>query len=726
MLNETLTKSVTQLVADEPGITLADLLDRTDGVTNGDVFAMIVRGEVYVDLRLSWLGDEERVQVFRDRETAKFFQRLSETQQKPEEELVPRSDDLIPGTTLLWNGVPAEIFHIGTTDITLYRNKYSDFPTFPKTEFDKWIREGRVTNFSALPRIDRESEAYKIALRLESRAELSEALWKFEKIIKPHLEGHPITDTTLTGRTHRNLITRYEIAKCKWGNGLLGIVPQHHKKGNNTDRLKLIDPQLRSMLDDFIEKHVETPVHKTKTLSYGAFRTVCLKAGIKSPPCYKIFIGAIKTRAGAEQTEKIEGSKAAYQKEEFSDWDPGIPIHGDRPWEYAHVDHTLTDVILRHTDKGVVMGRAWITLLIDSYSRCVLAYYITYDSPSYRSCMGVFRECVRLNARLPECFIVDGGSEFRSIYFEKLLARYKCDIIWRPATKPRFGAVIERFIHTLNKQFLHNLLGNTKVTKNVRQMTKSVDPRRHAVWTLPMLDTSLEKYFYEEYANRTHSGLDQSPKQAFSERIEKFKLPKPKPIKYDEIFLIDTMPTTRKGTAKLFRSRGLKNFGIWYRSKNLRKTSLYGKHLEIRYDPWNLAHIYAWTGKEWVECYAPPGIYSNLKNRTERELKIYAEEKRQSYRAYGRDFNKRVEEMAKDQAGREESERVEKQRLQDSDMRMVAERKGSSLSPIGAVTVSPKGSKRTKSKMADGNTETVAKSNLKSFGRAMKKRKIKA
>ena len=90
----------------------------------------------------------------------------------------------------------------------------------------------------------------------------------------------------------------------------------------------------------------------------------------------------------------------------------------------------------------------------DAFSRRVLALYLTFDPPSYRSCMMALRECVRRHARLPQIVIVDGGRDFQSIYFETLLARYECTKKTRPAAKPRFGSVCERLFGTAKTQFI--------------------------------------------------------------------------------------------------------------------------------------------------------------------------------------------------------------------------------------------------------------------------------
>src|SRR5260370_12803875 len=86
-------------------------------------------------------------------------------------------------------------------------------------------------------------------------------------------------------------------------------------------------------------------------------------------------------------------------------------------------------------------------------------------------------ECVRRHSRFPQCLVVDGGPEFRSTYFEALLARYECIKKTRPPAKARFGSVMERLFGTTNTQFVYNFPGNTQITRNVPQVTNSAHPK---------------------------------------------------------------------------------------------------------------------------------------------------------------------------------------------------------------------------------------------------------
>jgi transposase InsO family protein len=207
-------------------------------------------------------------------------------------------------------------------------------------------------------------------------------------------------------------------------------------------------------------------------------------------PSYQTFVININTRPNYEQKLKRQGKRVAYESEPFY-WSLEVttPRHGDRPFEICHIDHTQLDIELVSSRNSINLGRPWATFLTDAYSRRILAIYLTFDPPSYRSCMMILRECVRRHGRLPQTLVVDGGKEFQSIYFEKLLAAYCCTKKTRPAAKPRFGSICERIFGSANTMLIHNLQGNTQMTRNARGMTTSVNPRNLAIWTISVFLT---------------------------------------------------------------------------------------------------------------------------------------------------------------------------------------------------------------------------------------------
>jgi putative transposase len=219
---------------------------------------------------------------------------------------------------------------------------------------------------------------------------------------------------------------------------------------------------------------------------------------------------------------------------------------------------------------GKPFAKPYLTMLTDAYSRRCLALYVTYDPPSYRSAMMLFRLCVRRHGRLPQELVVDRGSDFGSVYFETFLSRYFITKKERPAEQPHFGSVIERLFGTTTTQLLNQMRGNTQASKNPRLVTPEVDPDRLAIWTLERFSARLSEYAYEVYDQMEHQALGQSPREAFAQGMYLAGERPHRLIPYSEDFLMLTRPTTRTGQAKIFSSRGITVNSLHYWHEQMR------------------------------------------------------------------------------------------------------------------------------------------------------------
>jgi hypothetical protein len=107
----------------------------------------------------------------------------------------------------------------------------------------------------------------------------------------------------------------------------------------------------------------------------------------------------------------------------------------------------------------------------------------------------------------------------------------------------------------------------------------------------------------------------------------------------------------------------------------LRDPALYDKQVPVNLDWFDVSHIYVYVRGQWEECFAPARVFALLKGKSVRLMQVISEEERERARAYGRRSNARFEELALRQAGREETEREQQQRLKDEELRKIAERK---------------------------------------------------
>ena len=246
------------------------------------------------------------------------------------------------------------------------------------------------------------------------------------------------------------------------------------------------------------------------------------------------------------------------------------------------MDHTELDLELVSARTGQPLGKPWATFMTDAISRRLLVVYLSFDPPSYRSGMMALRECVWRYARLPQTLVVDGGQDFRSVYFEALLAYYSFTKATSPWAKPWYGSVIERLFGTANTQFVFNLTGNTQITKQVRQVTQSVDPKRHAIWTLGDLYSYLMTWAYDVYDTAPHPALDLSPREAFRRGMARSGERIHCRIDDDETFRFFSLPTTPKGTAQVEPGRGVKINYVYYWSDEFRPAPMEHTQVPVR------------------------------------------------------------------------------------------------------------------------------------------------
>jgi putative transposase len=220
------------------------------------------------------------------------------------------------------------------------------------------------------------------------------------------------------------------------------------------------------------------------------------------------------------------------------------------------------------------------------------------------------------------------------VYFETLLTRFFITKKERPARQPRMGSVIERLFGTVTTQLLHQLLGNTQATKKPRLLTREVDPKRLAVWTLPRFSARLCQYVYEVYDQMEHPALFMSPREAFAQGMKLAGMRTHCLTHYTEEFLQLTCPTTRTGCAKLDGRHGVIINGLHYHHPLMNESEDVGKCVPVRYEPFNMARVYAFVEGQWLPCTAD--IFLLVEGRSEREWEVIVDEMRAQQRQHGK------------------------------------------------------------------------------------------
>ena len=189
------------------------------------------------------------------------------------------------------------------------------------------------------------------------------------------------------------------------------------------------------------------------------------------------------------------------------------------PLDFLQVDHTPVDLILVDPVDREPIGRPWLTIAIDAYSRCIAGFHVSLEAPSAAS-VGLCLTHAAMDkaswltlrgveaewpvAGKPHRLGVDNGPEFHSQAFERGCAQHGIAIEWRPPGQPHFGGIVERVIGTL-MGLVHGLPGTT--FSNVGQRG-TYDSDKAACLTLEELERWLAVAIAKYYHLRPHAGLD--------------------------------------------------------------------------------------------------------------------------------------------------------------------------------------------------------------------------
>jgi putative transposase len=332
-----------------------------------------------------------------------------------------KTPPLATNTLLLWDGLCWTLINPGETTTTLLSEKGQPVQ-IPSSLFFQLLDTGVITRLGQGEELPASSLEVDRLMDQASPADLRQANERFEKVIA-YLQGEKDQYTGIAPRTLHRWVASFRLAEETLGCGYVGLLSRKASQGNRTPKA----PQAaRELMDTFITEQFETPRHAPAASVYRAYEQECHKRSLPALSA-RAFYQRIKQRSGPHQTEQREGARAAYREQPwFWELEHTTPRHGSRPFELVHIDHTELDIEVRCSSTGQLLEKPWVTFMMDAYSRRLLAVYLTFDPPSYRSVMMVLRICVQRFERFPQSIVVDGGKEFQSVYFESLLAQYRC------------------------------------------------------------------------------------------------------------------------------------------------------------------------------------------------------------------------------------------------------------------------------------------------------------
>ncbi|WP_157378500.1 integrase catalytic domain-containing protein [Burkholderia ubonensis] len=613
--NDTDLKFVLEYVSRNGVCTLQELIGARRDIDRDQIYLALAHHLVIADLDRSFVQDENEFLLFRDTASRDLYYH-DHFLNRPRSFGHGWSPELFrPGHKLYYAGASFTIIANSKLYLIIKPDNGDPFEMTHELVAQKY-RSGLL-----VPDTDSESIGDPLVLNSPLRYATPEAVKHASDMLNLYekWKNHERCADVLkySDRTWRSYARRESDAVSSGQDPLIAFLPRWHLRGNHTPR---VDSTTDAIIQKAIQARYETLIGSSKWNVYGAIRTELESAGLRVIS-KTTFLKRLKKTLSHRSTGKRFGHKAAYQAAPFY-WvlHRTTPVHGDYPMQIAHVDHTELEISVVSKWSGEVLGRPWLTLVICAFSRRVLGFHLSLRGPRYHSGMCALFDLVRRFGRVPDTLVVDGGSDFKSIDFEQLCAFLRIDLLKRPKSASRAGNVLERLFETTQTEFIHNLWGNTKLYRNVRDITPQSDPANLARLTLADIYEGLSEFFFTIYDTTRHPALLVTPASQYDIGLSTSGRRLHRLMREADMIPV-AFPSVRGRTRKIDCQRGIWVNFQYYRNPRLEKPELDG--LDVLVKPHLLYPdiAYALVHNEWFPIYSTRfGLLDNLLDRERRSL----------------------------------------------------------------------------------------------------------
>ncbi|UTS89591.1 hypothetical protein [Rhizobium anhuiense] len=262
--------------------------------------------------------------------------------------------------------------------------------------------------------------------------------------------------------------------------------------------------------------------------------------GVLEIPPRSTILRWLRMAATPESIARKEGRTVANRQS------GGVVHHlsAKRPLECVVMDHTQIDLHVVVLDEyGEVSEstlRPWLVLVVDVYSRMILAANLTWESPSLYTLMEGLKQTVKPKRFLSHlatnpslAFACDGFGKFRRMLVDNDLANVGqsmrmtafsvgLTVSFAAVKNPETKSIVERAFGTLNTQVWHQAHGGVRGRPG---RLRSEDPREFARFTLDEAQEILWDYIVNVYHVEVHDGIEMAPARKWMEAYEFFRRP---------------------------------------------------------------------------------------------------------------------------------------------------------------------------------------------------------
>lgn len=301
------------------------------------------------------------------------------------------------------------------------------------------------------------------------------------------------------------------------------LIPNKSSGGRGESR---IEKNIEQIINETIQTYYLSSQRRTKKQTAIEVIRRCKNAEI-TPPHTNTIYNRIN---GLDKRNVLQKRLGFLETSQKIDPVPGTYAEAKNPLDVIEIDHTVLDIMVVSEEDRSPIGRPYITLAIDVYSRMVAGLYISLDPPGAlgtgiclsNAILPKDEICTKFNLKsdwplwgVMKSIHMDNAKEFKGNMLIKAAQEYGIVINWRPKGKSRYGGHIERLIGTFCRK-IHVLPGTTFSDTKYRQ---NYDSAAKASMTLGELEEWLHTLIVDIYHHEKHSKLGTSPILMYSEGV---------------------------------------------------------------------------------------------------------------------------------------------------------------------------------------------------------------
>lgn len=378
----------------------------------------------------------------------------------------------------------------------------------------------------------------------------------------------------------------------------MGLLPRHHRKGN---RKRRIDERAMELYKKFLSDEYLTMQRKPITEVHDLLKIHVRNLNrngesLKMPSINLLY--RLKNNIGefVRMASRFGKRKANLEYRRGRKGPATLGI-----LDRVEIDHTPLDIVVLCDKTGLPLGRPFLTMVLDAYSRMPLGFHVGFDAPCVRAVLAALGNAIEPKAYIKEMYpavssdwpcygrpmelVCDNGAEFHAHEFKSACQMLGINIHYCPSKDPSQKGRIERFLRTVNEGLCQRLQGTTFGNYIV---AGDYDSAKQARIGFAGLMEALHIWLIDIYPNTVHRELRKTPLAVWKEGATREP-----PMLPSDIHMLKRK-VMRVHTRTLSKT-GITNFALTYINDELvtlRERIGRQERVTIRYDHDDLSHIY--------------------------------------------------------------------------------------------------------------------------------------